>query len=97
MTEQLSERLLKTPHIKNVTSTIGSGNLRFVLTYSLPDADNAFSGLLVEVNPGGDPQELLRETQRIIDEEMPGVIGVCKLFSKSATMAPVIHEGRPYT
>ena len=95
ITEQLSERLRKNPHIKNVTSTIGSGNLRFMLTYSPPDSDNAFSELLVEVNPGGDPQELLRETQRIIDEEMPGVTGVCKLFSKGASMAPVI-EARFY-
>ena len=95
MTEQLAERLRKRPDIKNVTSTIGSGNLRFMLTYSPPDGDNAFSELLVEVKPGGDPQEILRETQRVIDEEMPGVIGVCKLFSKGASMAPVI-EARFY-
>lgn len=91
MTEKLSERLRKRPDIKNITSTIGGGNLRFMLTYSPPDSDNAFSELLVEINEGGDPQEVLRETQRIIDEEMPGVIGVCKLFSKGASMAPVIE------
>ena len=95
ITEQLADRLQKNPHIKNVTSTIGSGNLRFMLTYSPPDSDNAFSELLVEVKPGGDPKELLRETQRIIDEEMPGVIGECKLFSKGSSMAPVI-EARFY-
>jgi len=95
MTEKLAERLIKRPGIKNVTSTIGSGNLRFMLTYSPPDSDNAFSELLVEVQPGGDPQIILQETQRIIDEEMPGVIGVCKLFSKGASMAPVI-EARFY-
>ncbi len=95
MTEQLAERLRKRPDIKNVTSTIGGGNLRFMLTYSPPDGDNAFSELLVEVKPGGDPKAILRETQRVIDEEMPGVIGVCKLFSKGASMAPVI-EARFY-
>ncbi|MBR1657042.1 MAG: efflux RND transporter permease subunit [Synergistaceae bacterium] len=95
MTEELAERLRKRPDIKNVTSTIGSGNLRFMLTYSPPDSDNAFSELLVEVNPGGDPQAILRETQRIIDDEMPGVTGVCKLFSKGSSMAPVI-EARFY-
>ncbi len=95
MTEQLAERLRKNPDIKNITSTIGSGNLRFMLTYSPPDGDNAFSELLVEVKPGGDPKEILSETQRIIDDEMPGVIGVCKLFSKGSSMAPVI-EARFY-
>ena len=95
MTEKLAERLLERPDVKNVTSTIGSGNLRFMLTYSPPDSDNSFSELLVEVNEGGDPQAILRETQRIIDEEMPEVIGVCKLFSKGSSMAPVI-EARFY-
>ena len=95
MTEKLAERLQKRPDVKNVTSTIGGGNLRFMLTYSPPDSDNSFSELLVEVNEGGDPQAILRETQRIIDEEMPEVIGVCKLFSKGASMAPVI-EARFY-
>ncbi|MBQ7562153.1 MAG: efflux RND transporter permease subunit [Synergistaceae bacterium] len=95
MTEKLAERLRKNPDIKNVTSTIGGGNLRFMLTYSPPDSDNSFSELLVEINQGGDPKAILSETQRIIDEEMPGVIGVCKLFSKGASMAPVI-EARFY-
>ena len=95
MTEKLAERLRERPDIKNVTSTIGGGHLRFMLTYSPPDSDNSFSELLVEVNEGGDPQAILRETQRIIDEEMPGVTGVCKLFSKGSSMAPVI-EARFY-
>ena len=95
MTEKISELLRKRPDVKNVTSTIGGGNLRFMLTYSPPDSDNSFSELLVEVKEGGDPQEILRETQRIIDDEMPGLTGVCKLFSKGSSMAPVI-EARFY-
>ena len=95
MTEKLAERLRKRPDIKNITSTIGSGNLRFMLTNSPPDSDNAFSELLVEVKEGGDPKAILSETQRIINDEMPGVTGVCKLFSKGASMAPVI-EARFY-
>ena len=94
-TQKLAERLLKRPDVKNVTSTIGEGNLRFMLTYSPPDSDSAFSELLVEVKEGGNPQKVLAETQRIIDEEMPGVIGVCKLFSKGSSMSPVI-EARFY-
>ncbi len=95
MTEKLAERLSKRPDIKNITSFVGSGSLRFMLTYSPPDSDNSFSELLVEVKDGGNPQEVLAETQRIIDEEMPGVEGICKLFSKGSSMAPVI-EARFY-
>ena len=66
-----------------------------MLTYSPPDSSSSFSELLVEVKEGGDPQAILRETQRVIDEEMPGVEGVCKLFAKGSGMAPVI-EARFY-
>ncbi len=36
MTEKLAALLQKRPDVKNITSTIGSGNLRFMLTYSPP-------------------------------------------------------------
>ncbi|MBQ3396404.1 MAG: efflux RND transporter permease subunit, partial [Synergistaceae bacterium] len=95
MTEKLASVLRERPDVKNVTSFIGSGSLRFMLTYSPPDSDTAFSELIVEIKEGGDPKEALRETQRLIDEEMPGVTGVCKLFAKGSSMAPVI-EARFY-
>ncbi|MBQ3448361.1 MAG: efflux RND transporter permease subunit, partial [Synergistaceae bacterium] len=95
MTEKLAAVLRERPDVKNVTSFIGSGSLRFMLTYSPPDSDTAFSELIVEIKEGGDPKEALRETQRLIDEEMPGVTGVCKLFAKGSSMAPVI-EARFY-
>lgn len=95
MTERLAEILEKRPDVKNITSFIGSGSLRFMLTYSPPDSDSAFSELLIEVKEGGDPKSVLLETQRIINEEMPGVTGVCKLFAKGSSMAPVI-EARFY-
>ena len=95
MTEKLADELSKRPDIKNITSFIGQGSLRFMLTYSPPDSYSAFSELMIELKDGGNPKEVLRETQRIIDEEMPGVTGVCKLFSKGSSMAPVI-EARFY-
>ena len=95
MTERLAEILAKRPDVKNITSFIGSGSLRFMLTYSPPDSDSAFSELLIEVKEGGDPKSVLLETQRMINEEMPGVTGVCKLFAKGSSMAPVI-EARFY-
>ena len=91
MTERLAQELSKRPDVKNITSFIGSGSLRFMLTYSPPDSDSAFSELMIEIKNGGDPQEVLRYTQNIIDNEMPGVTGVCKLFSKGSSMAPVIE------
>lgn len=95
MTEKLASVLRERPDVKNVTSFVGSGSLRFMLTYSPPDSDSAFSELLVEIKDGGDPKAVLTETQRLIDEEMPGVTGVCKLFAKGSSMAPVI-EARFY-
>lgn len=95
MTDIVSERLRSMPEIKNVSSFVGGGALRFTLTYSPPDSDSSFSELLVEVNEGVDVTAVLRETQRIIDEEMPGIIGVCKPFSKGSSMEPVI-EARFY-
>ncbi|MBR1671866.1 MAG: efflux RND transporter permease subunit [Fretibacterium sp.] len=90
MTLDLAQRLQKWDGVKNITTTVGGGNLRFMLTYSPPDSNASFSELLVEVKEGGDPVALLRETQRIIDEEMPGVEGICKLFAKGSGMAAVI-------
>ena len=84
MTEKVAHMLSENPDIKNITSTIGGGNLRFMLTYSPPESDNAFSELLVEVKDGGDPVEILLATQKYIDEEMPGVEGICKLFAKGS-------------
>jgi multidrug efflux pump subunit AcrB len=59
--------------MNNVSSFVGRGSLRFMLTHSQPDSNNAFSELLVEVRDNGDTQAILHETQRIIDKEMPGV------------------------
>ena len=84
MTLEMASRIQKLDGVKNVTATVGGGNLRFMLTYSPPDSSASFSELLVEVEEGGDPVALLQETQRIIDEETPGVEGICKLFAKGS-------------
>ena len=94
-TLELAARLQERDDVKHVTAFVGTGGLRFMLTYSPPDSNSSFSELLVEVKEGGDPQAILRETQRIIDEETPGLEGVCKLFAKGSGMAPVI-EARFY-
>ena len=91
----LEARLLANPAVKNVSTFVGQGGLRFMLTYSPPSATTALSEFIVEMTDDSNPQEVLLETQRIIDEEMPGVEGVCKLFSKGSGMAPVI-EARFY-
>ena len=55
----IADELRKRPDVKNITSFIGQGSLRFMLTYSPPDFDSAFSELMVEINDGGSPQEVL--------------------------------------
>ncbi len=95
MTDRLANWLREKPDVKNVSEFVGNGSLRFMLTYSPPEPDSAFSELLVEMKPGGKSRALLRETQRRIDTEMPGMDGVCKLFAKGSSMAPKI-EARFY-
>ena len=68
MTEKLADELSKRPDIKNITSFIGQGSLRFMLTYSPPDSDSAFSELMIELKDGGNPKEVLREPHRIYPE-----------------------------
>ena len=94
-TEALASRLRARDDVEHVTAFTGSGGLRFMLTYSPPDQSSSFSELLVQVKEGCDPAAVLRETQRIIDEETPEMQGVCKLFAKGSGMAPVI-EARFY-
>ncbi len=95
MTEKFAKKLLERPDVKNVSSFIGQGSSRFMLTYSPPESDNSFSEMLVEIKAGGNPADVLQETQAYIDNNMPGVEGVCKLLAKGSGGGPVI-EARFY-
>ena len=92
---ELESYLRAMPEVKNVTDFIGGGSLRFMLTYSPPDPNTAFSQLLVETKDFRDMRSVLLKTQKHIDEAMPGVNGICKPFSKGSGMTPRL-EARFY-
>ena len=92
---ELESYLRAMPEVKNVTDFIGGGSLRFMLTYSPPDPNTAFSQLLVETKDFRDMRSILLKTQKHIDEAMPGVSGICKPFSKGSGMTPRL-EARFY-
>ena len=83
------------PEVKNVTDFVGGGSLRFMLTYSPPDPNSSFAQLLVETKDHRDMRTVLLRTQKHIDEDIPGVSGICKPFSKGSGMTPRI-EARFY-
>lgn len=94
-TRELEEFLLKQPETKNVTSFIGGGALRFILTYTTADPNTAYSQLLVEAKTPADADVLIQKTDEFLKESMHDVRGVSKLFAKGSSSGPKI-EARFY-
>ncbi|MBR1602944.1 MAG: efflux RND transporter permease subunit, partial [Synergistaceae bacterium] len=94
-TKKLADYLRSMPEVKNVSEFIGGGGLRFMLTYSPPEPNTAFSQLIVEVHDGKQTRPALLKTQDYIDNNMPELQGICRLFARGSGMTPKI-EARFY-
>ena len=94
-TAELERYLRSQPEVKNVSSFIGGGSLRFMLTYSPPDPNNAFSQLVVEVRDEEQTRPVLLKTERYIADHMPSIRGTCRNFARGSGMTPKI-EARFY-
>ena len=94
-TAQIEEYLRAQPEVKNVSSFIGGGAVRFMLTYSPPDPNNAFSQLVVEVRDQEQTRPVLLRAQQYIEERMPTVNGYCRNFARGSGMVPKL-EARFY-
>ncbi|MGN0837630.1 MAG: efflux RND transporter permease subunit [Pyramidobacter sp.] len=92
---ELEKYLRSLPEVRNVTEFIGGASLRFMLTYSPPVPNTSYAFLLVQMHDEKQTRPVLRKTQKYIDEEMPGVQGLVKTFSKGSGMAPKL-EARIY-
>ena len=90
ITQKLVDYINSQPEVKNVSQFIGGGGLRFMLTYSPPENNTAFSQLMVELKDGKDTRKILSLTQKYIDEEMPAVEGFCRLFARGSGMSEKI-------
>ncbi|MBQ9566232.1 MAG: efflux RND transporter permease subunit, partial [Synergistaceae bacterium] len=95
VTAQMEEYLRKQPEVKNVSSFIGGGAVRFMLTYSPPDPNNAFSQLVVEVAKQDQTRPVLLRAQKYMKEQMPTVNGHCRNFARGSGMTPKL-EARFY-
>ena len=90
-TEELESYLRSLPEVKNVSGFVGGGSLRFMLTYSPPDPNSAYSQLLVEVKAPEETRPNLLKAQRYIDDRMPSVEGACKPFARGSGMVPKLE------
>lgn len=89
-TQQLVDYISSQPEVKNVSQFIGGGGLRFMLTYSPPEGNTAFSQLMVEMKDAKDTRAILNKTQAYIDDKMPEMSGHCRLFARGSGMSEKI-------
>ena len=90
VTQELVDYISSQPEVKNVSQFIGGGGLRFMLTYSPPENNTAFSQLMIEMKDGKDTRPMLLKTQAYIDEQMPSLEGYCRLFARGSGMSEKI-------
>ena len=89
-TQKLVDYITSQPEVKNVSQFIGGGGLRFMLTYSPPENNTAFSQLMVEVKDAKDTRAMLLKTQAYINDRMPEMSGHCRLFARGSGMSEKI-------
>jgi multidrug efflux pump subunit AcrB len=78
--KEIEEFVLDMEGVKHVSSTIGQGALRFLLTYTPEKSNPAFAQLQVEVENFKDIVRLKPEIQRYIEENYPESIPAVKRF-----------------
>ena len=83
---ELEKELLSWPEIKTVATTVGSGPLRFMLSFSPEQANVAYGNMIVNTDPKADVPELVNRTEKYIRETFP---------QASASAAQFISGGAP--
>ena len=89
-TQKLVDYIKSNSEVKNISQFIGGGGLRFMLTYSPPENNTAFSQLLIEMKNGKDTRPMLLKTQKFVEENMPEVQIDCRLFARGSGMSEKI-------
>jgi multidrug efflux pump subunit AcrB len=78
--DDVQKHLQRLPNVTHVTSFIGSGGLRFLLTYSPERENRAFVQFLVDVDDWRKIEGLIGEVQKHLDETYPNANAVAKKF-----------------
>ena len=89
-TQKLVDFINSHEGVKNISQFIGGGGLRFMLTYSPPEGNTSFSQLMVEMEDAKLTRQMLLETQKYINENMPELDGHCRLFARGSGMSEKI-------
>jgi multidrug efflux pump subunit AcrB len=79
-TEEVQRYIHDQPGVTHVTSFIGGGGLRFLLTYSPERENRAFVQLLVDVDDWRKIDGLIADVQKYLDEQHPNANAVAKKF-----------------
>ncbi len=77
---RMEEDLLKIPGVENVTTCVGQGTLRFLLTYAPERFDPAFCQFIVDVKDHRDIDRALAQAQEHLSAEFPDVLVIGRRF-----------------
>lgn len=90
ITQRLASYLQGQPEVRNVTQFVGGGGLRFMLTYSPPENNTAFSQVMVELKDAKDTKPMLLKAQAYIEQNMPDAEGHARMFARGSGMSEKI-------
>lgn len=77
---EIEKILLATPGVTNVTTCVGQGALRFLLTYAPERFDAAYAQFIVDVDDHRTIDRVMPEMQRVLTEQFPDVLVITKRF-----------------
>jgi len=77
---EIEQNLLERDEVTHVTSLVGQGGLRFLLTYTPEKLNSSYAQLLVDVEDPSQIDELLEETEAYLAERHPDLLGYASKF-----------------
>lgn len=80
VTAAMQKSIAETPGITHITTSVGQGALRFLLTYSPERFDPAYAQFLIDVENQGSIDEVLPLVQKRLSEEHPDALIIAKRF-----------------
>lgn len=80
--EKVEAFILKQPETVSVTSYVGQGALRFILTYTPSDSSDSYGHLIVEAKDLKSAESLRRKLGNFMNIEMPDIDPRVRSFSK---------------
>lgn len=88
---KMASWLLNRDDVKGVTTSAGSGGMRFILTIDPQLPNPSYSQLLVKTESTKAPAKVMAEAQAYIEQQGSSLEGICKPFSKGGGFVPKIE------